>query len=125
VPAAAQTIDEDMTLTFASGKGNGISIADADAYSTDEDTTLIVSVIADGVLKNDTDPDTAAASLQAVLVGGNPANAETFALAPNGTFSYTPKSNFNGQDTFQYKVNDGTADSNTVTVTITVNAVND
>ena len=40
--------------------------------------------------------------------------------------TYTPNLNFNGTDTFTFKVNDGTADSNqTGAVSITVNAVND
>src|SRR5207248_488803 len=41
-------------------------------------------------------------------------------LNPNGTFTYTPDSNFIGTDTFQYKANDGYLDSNVATVTITV-----
>ena len=41
------------------------------------------------------------------------------------TISYTPSANWNGTDTFTYKANDGTVDSNTSTVTITVAAVND
>jgi hypothetical protein len=36
---------------------------------------------------------------------------------------YTPNAGFHGSDSFTYKVNDGTADSNTATVSITVNAV--
>ena len=39
--------------------------------------------------------------------------------------TYTPNENYNGEDTFTYKVNDGSEDSNTSTVTITVNPVND
>ena len=38
---------------------------------------------------------------------------------------YTPNQDFNGTDSFTYKANDGTVDSNTATVTITVNPVND
>ena len=38
---------------------------------------------------------------------------------------YTPDANWNGTDTFTYKGNDGTADSNTATITISVNPVND
>jgi VCBS repeat-containing protein len=39
--------------------------------------------------------------------------------------TYTPALDFNGTDTFTYQANDGTADSNIATVTITVTAVND
>ena len=45
---------------------------------------------------------------------------------PNtGSYTYTPNPNVNGIDTFTFKVNDGTVDSNTATVTVTVNSVND
>jgi DNA/RNA endonuclease G (NUC1)/fibronectin type 3 domain-containing protein len=43
----------------------------------------------------------------------------------NGSETYTPAPDFNGTDTFTYKVNDGSHDSNTSTVTITVLEVND
>jgi LPXTG-site transpeptidase (sortase) family protein len=52
--------------------------------------------------------------------------------ASNGTgsfvdpnLSYAPNANFNGLDSFTYKANDGNADSNTASVGVTVNAVND
>ena len=92
-----------------------------DSFSTDEDTPL--NVVAPGVLANDTDVDTGT-TLTAVLVTG-PANAESFTLNANGSFAYTPADDFNGADSFTYEANDGTADSNTVTVTLTVNAVPD
>lgn len=41
------------------------------------------------------------------------------------TFTYTPNANFNGVDTFSYKVNDSFADSNVAVVNINVMAVND
>jgi Bacterial Ig domain len=50
----------------------------------------------------------------------------------NGTLSgtgasrtYTPNANYNGPDSFTFKANDGSLDSNVATVNITVNAVND
>jgi DNA/RNA endonuclease G (NUC1)/fibronectin type 3 domain-containing protein len=43
----------------------------------------------------------------------------------NGSETYTPVPDFNGTDTFTYKVNDGSHDSNTATVTITVLEAND
>src|SRR5207253_2342804 len=61
--------------------------------------------------------------LTAVLVTG-PSNG-SLALNTDGSFTYTPNANFNGVDTFTYKANDGTADSNVDTATITANPVND
>lgn len=90
-----------------------------DAYSTDEDTVLTVA--APGVLGNDTDPD--GDPLAAVLV--TDAAHGTLELDPDGAVTYAPDENFSGTDTFTYQANDGQADSNTATVTITVNPVND
>jgi VCBS repeat-containing protein len=90
-----------------------------DSYSTDEDTLL--TVVAPGVLSNDTDPESnpLTASLVTDVSNG------TLALNGDGSFTYDPDANFNGSDSFTYKANDGTADSNIATVTITVNPVND
>ena len=41
------------------------------------------------------------------------------------SLTYTPDLNWNGEDSFSFRVNDGTADSSTVVVTVTVAAVND
>jgi VCBS repeat-containing protein len=46
-------------------------------------------------------------------------------LKSDGSFTYTPNSNFNNTDTFTYHASDGTANSNVATVTITVGPVND
>jgi len=56
------------------------------------------------------------------IVAG-PANGTLSGTAPNLT--YTPGPNANGADSFTFKANDGTSDSNVATVSITVNAVND
>jgi VCBS repeat-containing protein len=98
---------------------NQAPVANDDAYSTDEDTTL--NVAAPGVLGNDSDAD--GDPLTAVLDTG-PGNG-TLTLNADGSFTYTPDSDFNGIDSFIYYANDGSADSNTATVTITVDAVND
>jgi hypothetical protein len=39
--------------------------------------------------------------------------------------SYTPEANFNGSDSFTFKANDGTVNSNEAMVIITINAIND
>ena len=100
---------------------NSAPVADDDAYSTNEDTPLVVP--ADGVLLNDADPD--GDSITAVLVSG-PSHAASFTLNSDGSFSYTPTANWIGSDDFTYKANDGSIDSNIrETVTIAVDPVND
>ena len=94
-------------------------IAADDAYSVDEDNTLTVS--AQGVLSNDTDADVD--SLTAVK-DSDPANG-LVTVNSDGSFTYTPNTNYNGADSFTYHANDGTSDSNVATVSITVNWVND
>jgi VCBS repeat-containing protein len=54
-----------------------------------------------------------------------PSNAASFTLNSDGSFSYTPNANFFGSDSFTYKANDGALDSNVVTVSLTINAIND
>jgi VCBS repeat-containing protein len=49
----------------------------------------------------------------------------TLTLNSNGSFTYTPALNYNGSDSFTYRANDGSANSNNATVNITVNAVDD
>src|SRR5207249_5222064 len=57
----------------------------------------------------------------AIVTG--PAHGTLSGAAPNLT--YTPALNYNGADSFTFKANDGSLDSNPATVTITVTAVND
>jgi VCBS repeat-containing protein len=107
------------TVTITVNPVNDAPAADNDSFSTNEDNVL--SVEAPGVLTNDTDVDGNA--LHAVLVDG-PAHG-SLTLNADGSFGYSPATNYIGGDSFNYKANDGTADSNVVTVTITVNPVND
>ena len=98
---------------------NAAPTATNDSYSTNEDTTL--NVAAPGVLGNDTDPE--GNLLTAVHVSGPASGGLT--LNPNGSFTYTPNANFNGTDSFTYRASDGAANSNTATVSITVNPMKD
>jgi VCBS repeat-containing protein len=85
-----------------------------DTYSTTQNTTL--NQAAPGVLGNDTDPEGAALTTQ--LVSGPSHGALT--LNANGSFAYTPAADYAGSDSFTYRANDGTTNSNAATVTITV-----
>ncbi len=91
------------------------------AYNTALSASAVADLSRAGVLDNDT--DTMQAGLTAALVSG-PSNG-TLSLNGDGTFTYVPTANFSGTDSFTYRANDGTNNSNTATVTITVNPVND
>ncbi|MGV2099755.1 VCBS domain-containing protein [Rhizobium sp. 21-4511-3d] len=99
---------------------NDTPIGNADSYKVDEDNTLTVQANA-GVLANDKDPDHDA--LTAVLVTG-PAHG-TVTLNADGSFSYVPTTNYNGEDSFSYKPNDGITNGAPVVVKITVGSVLD
>ena len=80
-----------------------------------------MSIAAPGVLDNDGDVN--GDDLTAVLV--TDVSHGTLTLNADGSFSYLPQVNFNGSDSFTYRADDGTDESDLATVTISVNAVND
>ncbi|HEU5102518.1 MAG TPA: Ig-like domain-containing protein [Roseiflexaceae bacterium] len=95
---------------------NSAPVATDDTYSTAEDTP-----VSGNVLTNDTDADNDA--LTAIKLT-DPSHG-VLSFNADGTFTYTPAANYNGVDGFSYKANDGQADSDEATVTITVTAIND
>ena len=110
------------TVTFnATGTSTNVApVANPDGLSVGEDGTL--NQATPGVLANDTDANGDA--LTAQVIGGPPPNGD-LTFNANGSFSYTPDPDFNGTDQFSYRANDGSANSATTTVTITVSPVND
>src|SRR5262249_5661008 len=87
-----------------------------DSYSAVHDQVLSVSSRPDGVLTGDADAE--GDTLAAVLVSG-PSHGNV-TLYDDGTFYFTPAVGYIGSDSFTYKANDGVADSNTATVSLTV-----
>src|SRR5205807_3891233 len=57
------------------------------------------------------------------IITNNPLHGNLTGTAPNVT--YTPNANYNGTDSFKFKINDGTVDSDEATVSITIAPVND
>ena len=110
------------TVTITVNAVNDAPIGVPDGYSTNEDTTLNVNQTADGLVNNDSDPE--GSTLTAVSLV-QPAHGTVNQFDPDGTFRYVPNANFNGTDTFTYRASDGTAQSAPVTVTVTVDPVND
>ena len=105
--------------SFSIDATNAAPTADNDAYGTNEDTPL--NVAAPGVLDGDidTDGDPLTALLDTTTSNGS------LTLNADGSFNYNPVTNYCGSDSFTYHANDGIADSNVATVTITVTCVND
>jgi VCBS repeat-containing protein len=110
-----------VTVSLTVVSVNDPPIAVNDAYTLDEDEVFTVPV-ANGVLKNDSDP-VEQSPLTAVLVNG-PQHG-TLQLLPNGSFKYTPNANYNGVDSFTYRANDGSGNSELATVTLTIRPVVD
>src|SRR3954452_5447344 len=95
-------------------------IANNDEESGGEDTPL--SIPAPGVLTNDS--GTVIPNLTATLVSG-PRHALSFTLNTDGSYAYTSVQDFNGVDTFTYRITDGARVSNVAMVNIDVVAIND
>jgi VCBS repeat-containing protein len=110
--------DDGTTTVYVTGI-NDAPVGVADGYSIGEDGGTL-TVAAPGVLGNDTDVDDPTPPTQANLVSGT--TNGVLAFNPDGSFSYTPNSNFNGTDTFTYRPFDGEVQGNLTTVTITVTA---
>jgi hypothetical protein len=101
------------TADIAVKNVNKAPVAKNQTVSTDEDTALPIRLTA-------TDPDGDA--LTYTIVNG-PLNGTLSGTAPDVT--YSPAANYNGNDSFTFKVSDGIADSNIAEVSITLRPVND
>ncbi len=76
------------------------------------------------VLSNDANPDSGETLTITGAGGGN--QGGTIAISPNlREIRYTPAANFFGQETFTYSITDGNGNSDTATVRVDVQAVND
>jgi hypothetical protein len=106
------------SVTITTVSGNRAPVANGDAYSVAQDTTLEVNA-ASGVLANDTDADgdPLTAAIVNVPVHG------VVALNANGSFTYSPAAGYSGPDSFTYTANDGKANSNVATVSLIVTPV--
>ena len=107
------------TLTITVNPVNDAPVAVDDAVTATEDTVFNSAIELDA---NDTDVDgdplSVVAGTFATTQGGS------ITIAADGSYTYTPAANFNGIDTVDYTVTDGSL-TDVGTLTITVNAVND
>ena len=103
-----------VTLSITVDSVNDAPVCSADTSSGNEDTDQSGTI---------TCADTEGDALTYAKVGGASDGSAT--VDADGSWSYSPDTNFNGSDSFTFRANDGSDNSNTATMSITVNAVND
>ena len=103
------------TVSLTVDPVNDAPAAVDDAASVAEDGSVLVNVLA-----NDTDADGDSLTLVSV---GTPGNGT--AIIEAGQIRYTPDADFNGADSVVYTVSDGNGGTDTATVSLTVDPVND
>ena len=102
------------TVTITVDGINDAPVANDQSLTTDEDILL-------GIVLTASDVDSAALTYEVI---DSPTHGTLSGTPPSLT--YTPDLNYEGpEDSFTFKANDGEADSNVATITITVNPVND
>jgi len=119
LPAASAS----ATLTVTVQAVNDAPEANPDVASTDEDTPVVINVLA-----NDSDVDGLLVP-STVVVTRAPQHGTTTINPANGAITYTPSRDYNGTDSFEYAVTDnGTPQpgkTSKAEVFITIGAVND
>jgi gliding motility-associated-like protein len=107
------TVDSNIaTVSITVTPVNHAPVANDQSVTTPENTPLPISVTATDVDGN---------ALTYTIVA-SPSHGTLSGTAPNVT--YVPTTNYFGSDSFTFKANDGTVDSNIGTISITVTAVN-
>lgn len=122
--------NDSFTYTISDGNGgsdtatvnvtvnptNDNPIANDDNLTTDEDTIL------NGNLSTNDTPSPDGGNVWAK--NSDPLHG-SLSVASDGTFIYAPTKNYNGNDSFEYKITDADGSIDTATVHITVNPIND
>jgi len=102
--------------TSTSSSGGSAPIAIAGSLSTDEDTLASSRLSA-----TDADGDALTYSIASNAGSGTVRITDT----ATGAYTYTPDANASGADSFAFVANDGVADSNSATVAVTINPLQD
>jgi hypothetical protein len=102
----SDTIDAQTTLV--NGSIQTTPVARTDTYAVTGNIQRSITATNEGVLNNDIDPDgtgtlsVTSTGAQTTAQGGN------LTLNADGTFTYNPPAGFDGTDTFNYTITDGT-----------------
>lgn len=101
---------ENLTRTVSIKVGNNVPVANDGTGSVDKNHVLNGNLTA-----TDADQD-----LLVYSAGATGAAHGQLTINPNGSYTYTPNAGYVGQDTFSFKVNDGTANSADASIVIDV-----
>jgi VCBS repeat-containing protein len=102
------------TVTITITPANSAPEAANDDYTTPLNMPLVEAE--PGVLLNDTDAE---GNLLTAILNTGPTHG-TLDLHADGSFTYTPNTDYTGVDTFRYHANDGAASSSVATVLIVI-----
>ncbi|WP_457629881.1 Ig-like domain-containing protein, partial [Oceanithermus sp.] len=105
-----------LGLAACGGQTTEAPKAADDAVTTSEDTPINIQVL---------DNDSASDLNSVTVTVTTPAEHGSTEVLSTKAIRYTPNANFNGADQFKYTIKDGQGRSDTATVRVTVNAVND
>ncbi|MBP3966438.1 Ig-like domain-containing protein [Paenibacillus lignilyticus] len=112
------TVDsEQVTVSITVHPKNDKPVANAISFEVDEDGSYVGTYSGTDVDATDT------LTYKVISQPGN--GTLSFGSLALNKFRYTPAADFSGTDSFTYVANDGTEDSEAVTVTITINPLND
>ena len=107
---------DEATVTITVETSDDAPVANPDVFGTEQDQDLVVP-FEDGVLKNDTDEEGDAMTVELVT----DVTLGTLSLNSDGSFTYNPPDGQKGIDTFYYKVKAKDLYSNTTYATININ----
>ncbi|CAN7760566.1 FG-GAP-like repeat-containing protein [Bradyrhizobium sp. LjRoot220] len=108
------TVEQAVTVTIDAV--NDAAVAQSGSGSGTEDAAISGTLAAS---------DVEGAALTYAIVAGPQHGTLTSFDSATGAYTYAPDTNYRGADSFSFKANDGTVDSNTATISLTVSAVND
>jgi VCBS repeat-containing protein len=113
------TVDVDCAISVTVNAVNDAPVAVNDSVSTDEDTPITISVLA-----NDSDVDSSEGDTFApTAILSDPSNGT--ATISGSTIVYSPAANYYGSDEFTYEITDSGGLTDSATVSISIASVND